>query len=56
MSACAYALRKVCEEASAVIYEPSNLEVLLWVGEVSYICNFNGYITNALLIEPKKWK
>ncbi|EXB41423.1 hypothetical protein L484_007573 [Morus notabilis] len=32
-SACACALRKVCEDASAVIYEPSNLEILMWIGE-----------------------
>ncbi|CAL0322772.1 unnamed protein product [Lupinus luteus] len=32
-NACACALRKVCEDASVVIYEPSNLEILLWVGE-----------------------
>ncbi|KAL9331251.1 hypothetical protein ACSQ67_000861 [Phaseolus vulgaris] len=32
-NACASALRKVCEDASVVIYEPSNLEILMWVGE-----------------------
>ncbi|KAL2326398.1 hypothetical protein Fmac_025456 [Flemingia macrophylla] len=26
-------LRKVCEDASVVIYEPSNLEILMWIGE-----------------------
>lgn len=31
--ACASALRKFCEDASAVIYEPSNLEILMWIGE-----------------------
>ena len=35
-NACASALRKVCEDASAVIYEPSNLEILMWIGEVNY--------------------
>lgn len=33
---CASALRKICEDASVVIYEPSNLEILMWIGEVSY--------------------
>lgn len=32
-NACASALRKICEDASAVIYEPANLEILMWVGE-----------------------
>ncbi|GAV85541.1 LOW QUALITY PROTEIN: Xpo1 domain-containing protein [Cephalotus follicularis] len=32
-NACASALRKVCEEATPVMYEPSNLEILLWTGE-----------------------
>ncbi|KAL2327385.1 hypothetical protein Fmac_020812 [Flemingia macrophylla] len=32
-NACASALRKVCEDASVVIYEPSNLEILMWRGE-----------------------
>ncbi|XP_057718878.1 transportin MOS14 isoform X1 [Arachis stenosperma] len=32
-NACASTLRKVCEDASIVIYEPSNLEVLMWIGE-----------------------
>lgn len=35
-NACASALRKVCEDASIVIYEPSNLEILMWIGEVSH--------------------
>ncbi|KAL5581494.1 hypothetical protein UlMin_013936 [Ulmus minor] len=33
LSACASALRKFCEDASAVMYEPSNLEILMWIGE-----------------------
>ncbi|XP_044466271.1 transportin MOS14 isoform X2 [Mangifera indica] len=33
-NACASALRKICEDASAVIDEPSNLEILMWIGEV----------------------
>lgn len=33
-NACASALRKICEDASALIDEPSNLEVLMWIGEV----------------------
>lgn len=32
-SACANALRRVCEDASKMLAEPSNLEVLLWIGE-----------------------
>ncbi|KAF7135654.1 hypothetical protein RHSIM_Rhsim08G0036900 [Rhododendron simsii] len=32
-TACASALRKLCEDASAVVYEPSNLEILIWIGE-----------------------
>ncbi|RVX06940.1 hypothetical protein CK203_014955 [Vitis vinifera] len=36
-SACASALRKFCEDASAVICEPSNLEILMWIGEVNYV-------------------
>lgn len=33
-NACACALRKVCEDAPIVIYEPSHLEILMWIGEV----------------------
>jgi len=33
-SACASALRKVCEDATAIVLEPSNLEILIWIGEV----------------------
>lgn len=36
-SACASALRKFCEDASTVICEPSNLEILMWIGEVNYV-------------------
>ncbi|XWS30603.1 hypothetical protein CRYUN_Cryun23aG0000200 [Craigia yunnanensis] len=32
-NACASALRKFCENVSAVIYEPSNLYILMWIGE-----------------------
>ncbi|XP_058004668.1 transportin MOS14 isoform X3 [Hevea brasiliensis] len=32
-NACASALRKFCEDASAVICEPSSLEILMWIGE-----------------------
>ncbi|CAK8542797.1 unnamed protein product [Lathyrus sativus] len=32
-NACACALRKVCEDAPIVIYEPSHLEILMWIGE-----------------------
>lgn len=32
-NACASALRKVCEDAPVVIYEPSHLEILMWIGE-----------------------
>ncbi|KAJ8752437.1 hypothetical protein K2173_004073 [Erythroxylum novogranatense] len=32
-SACASALRKFCEDAPPVIYDPSNLEILMWIGE-----------------------
>uniref|UniRef100_A0A6M2F004 Exportin-1/Importin-beta-like domain-containing protein n=1 Tax=Populus davidiana TaxID=266767 RepID=A0A6M2F004_9ROSI len=32
-NSCASALRKFCEDASTVIYEPANLEVLMWIGE-----------------------
>ncbi|XVE77480.1 hypothetical protein DITRI_Ditri13aG0066100 [Diplodiscus trichospermus] len=32
-NACASALRKFCEDVSAVIYEPSNLDILMWIGE-----------------------
>ncbi|XP_010528108.1 PREDICTED: transportin MOS14 [Tarenaya hassleriana] len=31
--ACASALRKLCEDAPAVIQEPSNLDILMWIGE-----------------------
>ncbi|KAL6509129.1 hypothetical protein OROGR_022439 [Orobanche gracilis] len=33
-SACAYAFRKLCEEAAVMMHEPSNLEILIWIGEV----------------------
>ncbi|XP_042047185.1 transportin MOS14-like [Salvia splendens] len=32
-SACAFGFRKFCEEAAAVMHEPSNLEILIWIGE-----------------------
>ncbi|WRX20292.1 Exportin-1/Importin-beta-like - like 2 [Theobroma cacao] len=32
-NACVSALRKFCEDVSAVIYEPSNLDILMWIGE-----------------------
>ncbi|TYI13261.1 transportin MOS14 isoform X2 [Gossypium hirsutum] len=32
-NACASALRKLCEDASAVMYEPSNLDIFMWIGE-----------------------
>ncbi|GAB4848593.1 hypothetical protein Ancab_003300 [Ancistrocladus abbreviatus] len=32
-SACASALRKICEDASAIVFEPANLEILIWIGE-----------------------
>ncbi|CAA2985061.1 transportin MOS14 isoform X1 [Olea europaea subsp. europaea] len=32
-NACAYAFRKLCEEAAAMLCEPSNLEILIWIGE-----------------------
>ncbi|XP_038891351.1 transportin-3 [Benincasa hispida] len=31
--ACAFALRKICEDATAVIFELPNLEILIWIGE-----------------------
>ncbi|KAG8485174.1 hypothetical protein CXB51_021295 [Gossypium anomalum] len=33
LNACASALRKLCEDASAVMYEPSNLDIFMWIGE-----------------------
>ncbi|KAG4132680.1 hypothetical protein ERO13_D08G048400v2 [Gossypium hirsutum] len=32
-NACASALRKLCEDASSVMYEPSNLDIFMWIGE-----------------------
>lgn len=32
-NACACAFRKLCEEAAAMLCEPSNLEILIWIGE-----------------------
>ncbi|XP_031094913.1 transportin MOS14 isoform X3 [Ipomoea triloba] len=32
-SACACALRKLCEDVPALMYEPSCLEILIWIGE-----------------------
>lgn len=32
-SACASALHRICEDASRIMAEPSNLEVLIWIGE-----------------------
>eukprot|EP01018_Ginkgo_biloba_P017529 Gb_23906 [translate_table: standard] len=32
-SACATSLRRICEDAFRIIAEPSNLEVLIWIGE-----------------------
>ncbi|WOL00603.1 transportin MOS14 [Canna indica] len=31
--ACSSALRKLCEDASAIFHDPSNLEILIWIGE-----------------------
>ena len=36
--ACASALRKICEDAPAVIQETSNLDILMWIGEVLASC------------------
>lgn len=36
--ACASALRKICEDAPTVIQETSNLDILMWIGEVSASC------------------
>ncbi|KAK8282753.1 hypothetical protein V6Z12_D08G048600 [Gossypium hirsutum] len=33
LNACASALRKLCEDASSVMYEPSNLDIFMWIGE-----------------------
>lgn len=35
-SSCASALRKVCDDSSAFMCEASNLEILMWIGEVNY--------------------
>ncbi|XP_039031057.1 uncharacterized protein LOC120165650 isoform X2 [Hibiscus syriacus] len=32
-NSCASALRKLCEDASAVMFESSNLDIFLWIGE-----------------------
>ncbi|MQL88164.1 hypothetical protein Taro_020719 [Colocasia esculenta] len=32
-NACSLAFRKLCEDASAAIREPSNLDILIWIGE-----------------------
>lgn len=48
-NACASALRKICEDASVVIYEPSNLEILMWIGEVSCSCAYIG-VNNWMII------
>lgn len=32
-NACSSALRKICEDASSVVHEPQNLEILIWLGE-----------------------
>ncbi|XP_029122256.1 uncharacterized protein [Elaeis guineensis] len=32
-SACSSALRKLCEDASSVIHEAQNMEILIWLGE-----------------------
>ncbi|KZV42041.1 importin-13 [Dorcoceras hygrometricum] len=32
-SACIYALRKLCEEATVTMCEPSNLDLLIWIAE-----------------------
>lgn len=32
-NACSSALRKLCEDASMVIHDPQNLEILIWIGE-----------------------
>ena len=33
--ACASALRKICEDAPAVVHETCNLDILMRIGEVS---------------------
>ncbi|XP_064956071.1 transportin MOS14-like isoform X2 [Musa acuminata AAA Group] len=32
-NACSSALRKLCEDALAIIHDPQNLEILIWIGE-----------------------
>ncbi|XP_031391931.1 importin-13 isoform X2 [Punica granatum] len=32
-NSCASALRKVCEDASTIVFDSSNLEILMWIGE-----------------------
>uniref|UniRef100_A0A1D1XES3 Transportin-3 n=1 Tax=Anthurium amnicola TaxID=1678845 RepID=A0A1D1XES3_9ARAE len=32
-NACSLAFRKLCEDASTAIHEPSNLDILIWIGE-----------------------
>ncbi|XP_057542479.1 transportin MOS14 isoform X2 [Amaranthus tricolor] len=32
-SSCASTLRKICEDASSIMFDPSNLEILIWIGE-----------------------
>lgn len=50
LSSCAYALRKICEDASSVMYEPSNLEILMWIGEVNYFCSKMGVPFDSLVL------
>lgn len=35
-SACAFGFRKFCEEGASMMHESSNLEILIWIGEVSF--------------------
>lgn len=38
-NACSCALRKFCEESTTVMHDPSNLEILIWIGKVSHNMN-----------------
>jgi hypothetical protein len=49
-NACASSLRKVCEDAPVVIYEPSHLEILMWIGEVVPICACKRYVSALLIL------
>ncbi|XP_063944105.1 uncharacterized protein LOC135150818 [Daucus carota subsp. sativus] len=49
-NACALALREFCEEATIVMFEPSDMEILIWIGEIPTATSFSPVVQNISYI------